>query len=1283
MKKTWRIVLPALLVGSFISFADTKDKREINDKAVTEEICPCEMEGMDLEEAYNRSMANAGVSQQVSKETPKYLNPNIPIEERIDDLLPRLTLEEKVIQLSDSWGSKGIARLKIPAMLKTEGLHGQSYATGSTIFPHGINMGSTFDTELIQEVGKATAIEAKAANLRVSWSPVLDVARDARWGRVEETYGEDPYLVGRIGVAWIKGFQGEHMFACPKHFAGHGQPVGGRDSHDYGLSDRVMRNIHLAPFRDVIKEANAFGVMAAYGLWNGVPDNGSKELLQKILREEWGFEGFVVSDCSGPENIQRKQSVVGTMEEVAAMAVRAGVDIECGSAYKKALASAVKKGIIKESELDANLRRVFRAKMRLGLFDRPSIENMVWNKLPEYDTPEHRALARKVAVKSTVLLKNENNLLPLDKNIKTIAVIGPNADQGQTGDYSAKYAPGQIISVLEGVKNHVSPSTKVLYAQGCTQLDMDTTGFAEAVNIAKQADAVILVVGDNSNRHENGNKKSTTGENVDGATLEIPGVQRQLIKAVEATGKPVVLVLVNGKPFTLTWEDENIESILETWYPGEEGGNATADIIFGDENPSGRLPISFPRHPGQLPLWYNYETSGRNYDYYDMPFTPLYRFGHGLSYTTFRYSNLKATTKSGDPGFVTVSVDIENTGKRPGEEVAQLYITDLVASVNTAVIDLKGFKRVFLKPGEKKTVTFELNPYLLSLLNPDMKRVLEAGKFRMHVGGVCPEPPKGSTEHKQKIGFKDPSQGISGEFTVDKDYKADFEYTVSAPKSVKGGESFKVVVKVKNSGNLLDIADVKLYGNSFLDDRRAEIEAGETKEMVFDVQMYASGNQTLTVILDDQIKSVPLKVSKVPAKLVLEGSSINMTEKGEMVYVAEARNVGSEPFNKSLDVKVEGVTIASQPLRLDAGASQRVEIKYAFPRSGTFRVKVGTEAEQQLIVPGGIGLALQDPLAYITFEGATDKEVKNEITGKMLPIQGKAQIINGKNGKGFKKDKKETFVDAGGMDLYRKPFTLAAWVYLNQMDNGQAMFFGGQAPMGADVDVTGTRLAAGIFQEKTILSYENSDVRGNNKLQSGKWIHYVYTYNPEKEEGAIYIDGRLDKKAFQKPFAGPLERIAGSQRFSSGKFIMDDVLVARTTMDEKAVKELYTNGVKAMRKAQKVTDWRPMDSAVEKMKAWAELNAGGKIQVFVEVADNSGKVTDSKSVQLKSGENEYSLAGLKKGDKVRLRIDLSSTAWDGVPALQTVVLEGASPIRWSTVEEWMKGSASNSLLIGL
>ena len=424
---------------------------------------------MDPEEAYNRSMANAGVSQQVSKETPKYLNPNIPIEERIDDLLPRLTLEEKVIQLSDSWGSNGIARLKIPAMLKTEGLHGQSYATGSTIFPHGINMGSTFDTELIQEVGKATAIEAKAANLRVSWSPVLDVARDARWGRVEETYGEDPYLVGRIGVAWIKGFQGEHMFACPKHFAGHGQPVGGRDSHDYGLSDRVMRNIHLAPFRDVIKEANAFGVMAAYGLWNGVPDNGSKVLLQKILREEWGFEGFVVSDCSGPDNIQRKQSVVGTMEEAAAMAVSAGVDIECGSAYKKALASAVKKGIIKESELDANLRRVFRAKMRLGLFDRPSIENMVWNKLPEYDTPEHRALARKVAVKSTVLLKNENNLLPLDKNIKTIAVIGPNADMmyNQLGDYTVvQEAVGldEVQLMLGSMSNGVDPTLSVQIA---------------------------------------------------------------------------------------------------------------------------------------------------------------------------------------------------------------------------------------------------------------------------------------------------------------------------------------------------------------------------------------------------------------------------------------------------------------------------------------------------------------------------------------------------------------------------------------------------------------------------------------------------------------------------------------------------------------------------------------------------------------------------------------------------------------------------------------------------
>jgi beta-glucosidase len=793
-----------------------------------------------------------------AQKLPEYLDSNLAIEKRIDDLLPRLTLDEKVIELSDSWGSKGIARLKIPSMLKTEGLHGQSYSTGATIYPMPISMSSTFDTALIFKVGQATAIESKAAGLRVSWSPVLDVARDARWGRVEETYGEDAYWVSRMGVAWIKGFQGENMIAVAKHFAGHGQALGGRDSHDVGLSDRVMRTIHLVPFRAAIEEAHAGGVMAAYSTWNGVPDNASVELLQHILREEWAFDGMVVSDCGAPENLYKKQNVAANSEEAAKLAVLAGVDIECGSVFASSLAAAVRDGKLKESDLDVNLRCVLRAKFRLGLFDNPAPDKMVWEKLPAYDTPDHRALAREVSIEGSVLLQNDHHLLPLSKDIGTIAVIGPNADLAQTGDYSGKAAPGQLVTVLQGVKTHVGSATSVLYAKGCNFLKDDTSGIAAAVDIARKADVVVLVVGDNS-RAEMG--ASTSGENKDGATLEIPGAQRQLIRAVSATGKPIVLVLVNGKPFTLAWEAEHIPAILETWYPGEEGGDATADLIFGDRNPSGRLPISFPRHAGQLPLNYDYLPSGRNYDYYDMPFSPQYRFGHGLSYTRFIYSNLQITQRPNDPGFVTVYADITNTGERDGEEVAQLYITDMLTSVITPVISLRGVSRLSLKKEEKKTVRFELTPYQLSLLDADMMRVVEPGRFRVHVGGESPAPPGGADGHKQKIGFTDPADGISGEFEVQKPYRSYFVHSVSAPANVKTRDTFTVTATVVNQGNLTDIASIQLYDDGLAGSYRCELKPGETKSHAFHVTEYKPGERRLVVLVGKQAVYGTVKVA--------------------------------------------------------------------------------------------------------------------------------------------------------------------------------------------------------------------------------------------------------------------------------------------------------------------------------------------------------------------------------------------------------------------------------------
>lgn len=1204
---------------------------------------------------------------------PRYLDPKVPIEQRIDDLLPRLTLEEKVIQLSDSWGSKGIPRLKIPAMLKTEGLHGQSYATGSTIFPEPIAMASTFNMGLINQVGIATALEAKAANLRCSWSPVLDVARDARWGRVEETYGEDPYLVSRMGVAWINGFQSQNMFAIPKHFAGHGEPLGGRDSHDVGLSDRVMRNIHLVPFRAAIKEAHAGGVMAAYSTWNGVPDNASTELLQKILREEWAFPGMVVSDCSGPENFMSKQYIAANLEQAARLAILAGVDIECGSAYTKALASAVQHGILQESDLNPNLRRVLRAKFKLGLFENPGSPNMVWDKLPEYDTPEHRRLARQVATEGSVLLKNNNTLLPLRKDIKTIAVIGPNADVAQTGDYSAKAATGQLITVLQGVKSHVSPSTKVIYAQGSDINSTDVSKIPAAVEAAKQADVVILVVGDNSiGQH------ATTGENVDGATLEIPGVQRQLIREVQATGKPVVLVLVNGKPFTLAWEHEHIPAILETWYPGEEGGNATADLLFGDSNPSGKLPITFPRHVGQEPLFYNYEPSGRRYNYYDMPFTPLYRFGHGLSYTTFKYSNIKAVQKTPGDAFITVTADVENTGNRDGDEVAQLYITDMLTSVVTPVIELKGVQRVSLHKGKKKTVTFELTPYQLSLLNADMKRVVEPSKFRIHVGGESPEPPASETDwHKQKIGFTNAAQGISGEFEVTKPYKANFSYTLQTPPAVKGGQPFAATVTIKNNGNLTDAGEVKLYGADLIDTYRFELDPGQSITHTFNITLYKAGTQHLSAIVGGQLQTTAIQVTKAPAKLVLNNVKTSVDDNGVFNYTATALNAGSEPYQSKFNITVDGIAVKSTPLHIGAGGQQQVTLQYAFPRSGTFKLKAGNGAQQLVVVPGGITLALQEPLIYLDFDGS--QPTQNKVTGDVLMVKGTPQYADGKNAKGFFTANKTTFINAGGLDIYRKPFTLAAWVKVDETDNGQAAFFSGQAPMGADVDITGTSLAAGVSTGKASLSFKNRDVNGKADFPLNSWVHVAYTYDPQLGRGSVYMNGKLDKTSAQKPYAGPLDMIGSALGFEHGKFTLDEVLVTRSAIPAEAIAQLAAKGITALQTTELTTNWQPVKGALTMLKTWADIPAGAGITVVAESAGADGSVT----FKLNTGAQSIALTGLKQGTQVRLRVRLSSGNFKASPVLQTAVVESTGgSIRWSTKQEWQKSATDGGLLIG-
>jgi len=767
---------------------------------------------------------------------PLYLDPHAPIEQRIDDLLKRMTVDEKISQISNDQGSAGIPRLNVPALWKTEAIHGQAFSTGATIFPQAIAMGATFNPALVERVARETGAEAKAANARSAWAPVLNLARDLRWGRVEETYGESPYLVTRMGVAWIDGFQSEGLIAVPKHFVVHGEPLGGRDSNDVGLSDRLMREIFLPGFRAAIEEAHAGGIMPSYSSWQGVPDNDSQFLLQRILRQEWSFDGIVVSDCGALANFYTKQGVAGSLVEAAALGIRAGVNLNCGRTYREFAAAALNQGLISDQELDDAVRPMLRAKFRLGLFEQPVPGRLLTDKLPEYDSAAARAMAREVEVEAAVLLKNDNNLLPLKRDMRVIAVIGPDGSDGQTGDYSPRPAPGQVVSVLDGIRSHVGPQTKVLFAAGLDKVaSTDTSKFAEAIAAAKQAEVAVVVVGDNSRPHGG---KPTTGEGEDSATLDMPGAQQELVKEVEETGTPVVLVLVNGKPFTLQWEAEHIPAILETWFPGEEGGDATADLLFGDRNPSGRLPLTWPRSVGQLPLHYDDLPTGRKYSYADMPYAPQWRFGYGLSYTTFRFSNLRIVPKEGDPGFVTVSANVENVGNRDGDEVSQLYVSDLVASTMTPLVELKGFQRISLKAGETKTVQFELAPYDLSVLDRDMVRRVDPGVFRVHVGGVVPDAPDNVVDQrKEEMGFSGPTEGVSGQFDESKPYAAKFVYTLDAPSRANRGAVISVKVTARNEGDLTDVTETKLYQGDLLGSWSFELKPGEAKTHEFRVKL--------------------------------------------------------------------------------------------------------------------------------------------------------------------------------------------------------------------------------------------------------------------------------------------------------------------------------------------------------------------------------------------------------------------------------------------------------------
>jgi len=832
-----------------------------------------------------------------------YQDPSLSISERVKDLLRRMTLEDKVAQLQceikpigevEPFVRKGIgglaiqlrpfgakeaaekanalqklaieeSRLGIPIIIHDEGLHGL-VGKAATSFPQAIGLAATWNPDLMYEVATAIAKEARSRGIRQLLSPVINIARDVRWGRVEETYGEDPYLTARMGVAFCKALEENGVISTPKHFAAN-VGDGGRDSHPIHFSERLLREIYFPAFKACVQEASATSVMAAYNSLDGRPCSANPWLLTDVLRKEWGFKGFVVSDYGSVWGIKNHHHTAATEKEAAKAAVEAGLDIELPNVnfYGDPLLQAVKEGLVPESTIDTAVSRILAAKFRLGLFEHPYVD-------PEQaaavnEAPEHRALALRSAREAIVLLKNDRGLLPLKKDLKSIAVIGPDADGQRLGGYSGFGM--KIVTVLEGIKNKVSSTTIVRYAKGCElgevalppipsrnlkpqgarvgehglrgeyfnnmslsgepalvrideqinfdwgvgspdpsispdhfsvrwtgKLIADTSGVyrislttddgarmylggkllieswfdrapstdvttvrleagreydlriefyeneggafaalgwqaeemekeqvAAAASLAKSCEAAVIVAG------------LIEGEGRDRADLSLPGAQEELIKAVAETGVPTVVVLIGGSAVTMSSWIEKVPAILFAWYPGEEGGNAIADVLFGDYNPAGRLPITFPLAVGQVPLYYNLKPSGRGYDYVNLSGKPLFPFGHGLSYTRFEYSNLQINPKKARVGEeIQINVDIQNIGATSGEEVVQLYLRDPVASVTRPLKELKGFRRVTVEPNEKKTVTFVLTRDHLSFLDQDLKYVIEPGVLEVMVG---------------------------------------------------------------------------------------------------------------------------------------------------------------------------------------------------------------------------------------------------------------------------------------------------------------------------------------------------------------------------------------------------------------------------------------------------------------------------------------------------------------------------------------------------------------------
>jgi len=832
---------------------------------------------------------------QSNSDIPPYKNPNLSIEERVNDLVSRMTLEEKASQMVHP--SKAIPRLDVPAYnWWNECLHGVARAGIATAFPQSIGLAATWNTDLMFQIVDVIATEARAKHHEfvrndergiyqglTFWSPNINIFRDPRWGRGQETYGEDPYLTARMGVAFVKGLQGDDpkyfkVISTPKHYAVHSGPEPDRHHFDAVTDKRDLYETYLPAFEACVKEAGAYSVMCAYNRYMGEACCGHSVLLQKILRDKWDFEGYVVSDCGAIRDIHQHHQIVETTPEAAALAVKAGADLNCGRAYLS-LVKAVKKGLITEEEIDVSLKRLFTARFKLGMFDPPEMVSYTQIPYEKNDCAEHRQLSVRAALESIVLLKNEKELLPLKKDLKKIAVIGPTADDLLVllGNYYG--TPSEYVTPLKGIQNKVAGKTEVVYEQGCNLVDKgplyimvptevlsidgkpglkaeyfknsmlegeplltridpwvnsnwdrsekvpglgrtlfsirwsgmltppksgeyilavtgddgyrlyidselvienwshhasetrhikmnleggqayqvkleyyqsrgdadvafqwgppDVNVSQQAVDLAEKSNVAIFVGGISPRLEGEEMKVSYEGfMGGDRTTIYLPETQQKLLQAIHATGTPVVLVLTSGSALAVNWANENIPAIVQLWYPGQEGGTALADVLFGDYNPAGRLPVTYYKSVDQLPPFTDYNMAGRTYRYFEGK--PLYPFGYGLSYTRFEYSNLKSLEEVKAGENFRISVEIKNVGTMAGDEVVQLYVKDIEASAPVPIWSLQGFKRIHLEPGEKQIVQFTLTPKQLSLIDQNFIRVVEPGEFEVAVGGILP-----------------------------------------------------------------------------------------------------------------------------------------------------------------------------------------------------------------------------------------------------------------------------------------------------------------------------------------------------------------------------------------------------------------------------------------------------------------------------------------------------------------------------------------------------------------